>query len=205
MAPNLLAQKQPISRVRTAPTQKNPAELSFARRQHHRYSSAGQPAGLVNPGRVLQYLHNLVHQLVTLLQMNHLPPAEQNRKLHAMVLFEKLSGAIDFYAQIVRVNLRPQPDFFDDYGMLFLNGLSLSAFLLVELFAIIHYAAHGRVCARRHLHQIQPCGPRPLQGLLGTDYPHLFVLFVHQPDAIYANGFVYQKWFATDWTSPYLS
>ena len=109
-----------------------------------------------------QQVGELVEQTLADVRVGHLPPAEQDRQFDLVAGVQKLRRLPTFGLQIVIVDLRPDPDFFQLDDVLVPARLTFFAALLVSELAVVHEPADRRDRIRRHLDEIEPALPRHL-------------------------------------------
>ena len=97
----------------------------------------------------------------------HFAAAEEDGCLHLVAIFEEANHVIFFGLVVVIVDVDAELHFLDDDPCLFLLGLAVLLFLLVEKLAVIHNAADRRLRRRRNLNQVEPflfCELERLEG-----------------------------------------
>jgi hypothetical protein len=107
--------------------------------------------------QVLERLGNLAENLVTVIPMQHLAAAEEHGELYLVALFQEFSCMLELDIQIAFVSFRPEPNFLQRGGVMYMLLVRLAslALLLIQPLSIIHYSANGRVARRGDLHQVQ--------------------------------------------------
>lgn len=131
-----------------------------------------------------QLFRNLTHHLVAVFDMHHFATAKEHCKLHLVPFFEKFHGVLGLDIAIVIVNFRPQTNFLQRHHMLFFLAQLLFAFLLVQIFPVIHDPADRRFRVRRNLHKVQSKVMGPKLGFLDINNTDLVIVFIDQADRI---------------------
>src|SRR3989338_10441498 len=97
--------------------------------------------------------------------MRHLAPAEEDRGLHFVPVFEEALDVLLLELVVVLVDLRSELDLFDQDDLLVLPGLPRPLLLLVLIFAEIHDAADGWSRRGRDFDQVESLLLRKSQRL----------------------------------------
>ena len=152
------------------------------RSDHHVDAAANQlglEIGMAVRGNVGQ---ELLDDLEAKLRMRHFPAAELERDLDLHVLAEEADGVLEFYAQVMRINLRAELHLFDPVGMLVLPGFLLALGLLVAELAVVHQPAYGGRGVRGDFDQVHAIGASLREGLAQGQDPKLFAVGPDDPD-----------------------
>lgn len=123
-----------------------------------------------------------INNLKTELRMGHFASAKLEGDFHLHVLREKINCVLDFYAEIVRINLRTKLNLFDLIGVLVLLGFFVALGLLVTVFAEVHHATDGRCGIGRNFDQVNAGGPSQVQSVAERQYTELFAVAPDYPD-----------------------
>src|SRR5258707_9838655 len=115
-----------------------------------------------------------VNNLKTDLCMSHFAPAEFEGDFHLHVLGEKIDRVLDFYAEIVRIDLGAELDLFDLIGVLMFFGFFVTLGLLIAVFAVVDEPAHwrGRICC--NLDQVHAPSAGPGESIPRSEKTALF-------------------------------
>src|SRR5215475_5493845 len=130
------------------------------RRQHHHNLAAFEARFLLDLGDLGGIVLDAIEELVAQLLVRHLAPAEAQRHLHLVALFEKALHRAHLHIVIVVVDHGPELDLLDLDDLLFLAGFRRLLLRLVFIFAVIENFADGRGRVGGNLDEIK-------SGLLG--------------------------------------
>jgi len=123
-----------------------------------------------------------VHDLETDLSMGHFAPSEFEGHFDLHILAQEIHGMLDFYAEIMRIDLRAELDFLDFVRVLMLLGFLVPLGLLVTVLAKVHQAANWRGGVRGNLNQVHRVGARQVQGVPEAQNPELIAIHSDNPD-----------------------
>src|SRR5258708_2343653 len=104
----------------------------------------------------------------------HFAAAEEDRGLYFVAAIEEAEHVILFGLVIVVVHVYAELDLFYGDRLLVLLGLALFFFLLVQVFPVVHDAAHGRLRGGRNLNQIQVLAAGQFQRFVRRHHADLF-------------------------------
>src|SRR5262249_26609561 len=130
------------------------------RRQHHHNLAPFEARFLLDLGDFGGIVLDAIEELVAQLLVGHLAPAEAQRHLHLVALFEKALHRAHLHVVIVVVDHGPELDLLDLDDLLFLAGFRCLLLRLVFIFAVIENFADGRGRVGGNLDEIK-------SGLLG--------------------------------------
>src|SRR5260370_5404250 len=106
----------------------------------------------------------------------HFAAAEKYRGLYLVASIEEAQHVILFGLVIVVVHINAELDLFYGDRLLVLLGLALFFFLLVQVFPVVHDAAHGRLRGGRNLNQVQVLAAGQFQRFEGRHHADLLAL-----------------------------
>src|SRR6516164_1713628 len=129
-------------------------------------------------GVILDAIEKLIAQLL----VRHLAPAEAQRDLDLVALFEKALHRAHLHVVIVVVDHRPELDLLDLDDLLFLAGFRRLFLRLVFIFAVIENFADGRGRIGGDLDEIKPGLLGLVQSDLNFNRPVIVAALVDQLD-----------------------
>src|SRR5262249_27298256 len=88
-------------------------------------------------------------------RMRHLAPAEEDRRLHLVAVFEEALDVLLLELVVVLVDLRPELDLLDLDYLLVPPGLARALLFLVLIFPEVHDPADRRDGRRRDFHEVE--------------------------------------------------
>ena len=91
---------------------------------------------------------------------------------------------------IVVVHIDAELDLFHGNGFLVLLGFALFLFLLVEIFPVVHDAAHGRLRGGRNLNQVQILFAGFLYRFIGRQDAELIAFVINHANLARPNAIV---------------
>ena len=132
---------------------------------------------MVNLCQVLQRFGDVFEYFITPVLVQHLASPEKHCELYLVPLLQKCTGVIQFYIQIVLIGFGPKSDFLErsDVMMAFFAAFATLAFLLIQPFAVIHYATNRRGALRGNLHKVQADFSGLANGQISFYNPQLIV------------------------------
>jgi hypothetical protein len=142
------------------------------------------------------FLQKFINDLEAILRVGHFASAEFEGDFHLHILAEKVNGVLNFDAEIVRIYLGAELNFFDLIGVLMLLGFLVPLGLFVTVFAEVDHATDGRGGIGRNFDQVNACGPSQVQSVAKRQYAELFAVAPDYPDFAGADLPVYSD----EWT-----
>src|SRR5258708_3626745 len=152
------------------------------RRQHHHNLAAFEARLLLDLGDFGGVALDAIEKLIAELLVRHLAPAEAQRDLDLVALFEKALHRAHLHVVIVVVDHRPELDLLDLDDLLFLAGFRRFFLRLVFVFAVIENFADGRGRIGGDLDEIKPGLLGPVQSDLDFSRPVIVAGLVDQLD-----------------------
>src|SRR4051812_8568291 len=123
--------------------------------QHHGHVPAVLARGALDRREFGDVVGDPAEDLHPELGVGHLTTAEHDRELHLVALAQEPHDVLHLGGVVVLVDLRPELHVLDDDVRGLALRLSPSLFLLVDVPAVVHDPADGRVGVGRDLHQIE--------------------------------------------------
>jgi len=155
--------------------------LLLAKRVHeHNHRSAFEPRRRFDRPVRPQLIGELIQQAPADIRMRHLAPAEKHGQFHFVAGIEKLRGLAALCLEIMIVDLRPNPHFFQLDDVLIATRLSLFPALLISELAVVHEPGHGRNRIWGNLDKVEPPLASHLERISSLDDPYLFAGFVNE-------------------------
>jgi len=151
------------------------------RTQNHEQAVAFHTRRLLNVGDVSQFRCDSVEHLPPDLRVGDLTPAKADSDLDLATIIEETAGIPDLKGYVVLTGLGTQTDFLDLRPLGFL-GPSLLFGLFVQILAVIHHPANGRVSMGSYLDQVQVTSLGSPQGIPEGHNPHLLTVLTNQPN-----------------------
>src|SRR3954447_618885 len=123
--------------------------------QHHGHVAAVEPGRALDRREFGDVVGNPGEDLHPELRVGHLTTTEHDRQLDLVALAQEAHDMLHLRGVVVLVDLRPELHLLDDDVRGLALRLTPSLFLLVDVPAIVHDPADGRVRVGRDLHQIE--------------------------------------------------
>ena len=133
-------------------------------------------------------------------RVSDLSTSETHGALDLVSLSQELEDTLLLHLEVTRTDLRPELDFLDDRAGLVLTGFARFDRLVVLELAVVHHPDDRRPSVGSNFDEVHPelrCKPARFFDVLLAD---LSAVWGDEPDALYANAFVY-PWFRDVTTS----
>ena len=175
--------------------------LPLDRRKNHRHPAPLHRGMSLHLDRLAELADDLAEGRHGALAVSALAAAKQHGKLDFVPDFQKRFGAVHFDETVVRVSLGAKADFLQLYDMS--TGRAFVAlFLLVLVFAVVHYAAYRRPFHWGNLNQVKPRLFRHTQRFVDRDDTDLALFLIDQPYRCYTDPLI-ETWCFCDGLLPF--
>lgn len=151
----------------------------LTRRQDHDHLTPFEPRLGLHLREYLRFLLDLEQELHPDFLMRHLAPAESERHFHLVALVEETLHRFELHVIVMRIDIRPQLDFFDFDSLCFLPGLRSFLLSLIFVLAEIHNFADRR-SRIPDFDEIETGFLSARQGFALGYHPEVFAAFINE-------------------------
>ena len=192
----------------------NPLPVSTARQnwilprsQHHDHLAAFEFGLRFDLGDLVGFGLHALQKLYAKLLMRHLAPAEAERDLDLVTMFEKAPHVAHLHVIVVGVDVGAHLDFLHIEGLLLLARLGRLFLRLILVFSKVQNLADGRFGVRRDLDKIKTRLVGYLPGRLDRDGAMVLAFIVNELNfwgidiLVCPRSFLRRCYFSPDWSA----